>query len=112
MQRSRTVMCGKLLPDRTSSRMTSRPSRTSLTASCLITRAKVGHKTVAETRPLTFPAFDVIPWLRYTITERDAALPLGGDMSLSTGGSDPAGVVSNRERALQQIGATPERAVM
>lgn len=61
---------------------------------------------------IPFPALEGVPWLRYTVTERDPALPLGGDMSFTTGAADPQGVAANRRRALAKIGRTPDRAVM
>lgn len=62
--------------------------------------------------PLTFPALDTIPWLRYTVTERDPVRPLDGDMSFTTGATDPAGVIANRRSALARIDRTPACAVM
>lgn len=63
-------------------------------------------------QPSIFPALDVIPWLRYHVTVRDAAAPVGGDMSFTTGVADREGVVANRRHALGQIGRLPTEAVM
>lgn len=62
--------------------------------------------------PCLLPALSAIPWLRHAVTTRDATLPLGGDMSFSTGAACPAGIVANRERWLATIGRTCEDAVM
>jgi polyphenol oxidase len=67
---------------------------------------------MAAVASLTFPSLDVIPWLRSIVTERDPALPVGGDMSFTTGASNPNGVVANRRTALGQIDRLPEHAVM
>jgi YfiH family protein len=67
---------------------------------------------MAVVAPLTFPLLDTLPWLRYAVTERDAAQPVGGDMSFTTGAAHPDGVVANRRRALREIACPPERAVM
>lgn len=67
---------------------------------------------MATRTPLTLPALDRIPWLRYAVTERDATRPLGGDMSFTTGKADPDGIIINRCAALQRIGLAPEQAVM
>lgn len=60
----------------------------------------------------TLPACAAIPWLRHTVTTRDAARPLGGDMSFSTGAANPAGIIANRTAALAKIGRTPHQTVM
>jgi YfiH family protein len=67
---------------------------------------------MAAIATLTFPSLDMIPWLRYAVTERDSGQPVGGDMSFTTGVANPDGVVANRRAALGRIGRTPERAVM
>jgi len=53
-----------------------------------------------------------IPWLRHTITTRNDSLPLGGDMSLTTGAAYPDGVIANRRQWLATIGRAAENAVM
>lgn len=63
-------------------------------------------------QPSTLPAMTAIPWLRHTVTTRNAALPLGGDMSFTTGAPCPEGVVSNRSTWLATIGRRPGDAVM
>jgi polyphenol oxidase len=67
---------------------------------------------MAAIASLTFPSLDMIPWLRYVVTERDPSLPVGGDMSFTTGAANRAGVVANRRAALGRIDRLPERAVM
>jgi len=67
---------------------------------------------VSDRAPSLLPALSAIPWLRYAVTTRDAALPLGGDMSFSTGAACPSGVIANRERWLGTIGRTCDDAVM
>lgn len=62
--------------------------------------------------PRTFPALDAIPWLRYVVTPRDSAMPLGGDMSLSTGAANPDAVIANRTYWLTELDRPPETAVM
>lgn len=65
-----------------------------------------------STPPLIFPALEVIPWLRHLVTPRDPALPLGGDMSLTTGAGEPDAVIANRQRWLADIERSPGTAVM
>lgn len=61
---------------------------------------------------VALPLLDRVPGLRYAVSTRDAARPVAGDMSFSTGGDDPEGVIANRATWLAVIGATPETAVM
>lgn len=61
---------------------------------------------------LAFPQLDALPWLRYVVTERNPVMPLGGDMSFSTGTSDPESIVANRRHWLAALDTTPEQAVM
>jgi YfiH family protein len=63
-------------------------------------------------RPLTFPVLDAVPWLRHLVTPRTPALPLGGDMSFSTGASHPEAIIENRQHWLRHIDRSPDRAVM
>ncbi|MCA1723697.1 MAG: hypothetical protein LC748_05495 [Thermomicrobia bacterium] len=58
--------------------------------------------------PCTLPALAAIPWLRYLVTTRNATLPVGGDMSFTTGAACPDGIVANRLHALATIGRTPD----
>jgi hypothetical protein len=67
---------------------------------------------MASLASLTFPSLDVIPWVRYAVTERDPELPVGGDMSFTTGAANPDGVAANRRTALERIDRLPEHAVM
>jgi len=62
--------------------------------------------------PVVLPLLDRVPGIRYAVSTRDAARCIGGDMSFSTGGDDPAGVIANRAAWLATVGATPETAVM
>ncbi|MGI8687480.1 MAG: polyphenol oxidase family protein [Thermomicrobiales bacterium] len=62
--------------------------------------------------PCTLPALNAIPWLRHIVTMRNATLPLGGDMSFTTGAACPEGIVANRRHALAAINRTPDQAVM
>lgn len=66
----------------------------------------------AASATVILPALAAIPWLRHSVTTRDDARPLGGDMSFSTGAADPKGIIENRMHALASIGRTPDRAVM
>ncbi|MDQ6603836.1 MAG: polyphenol oxidase family protein, partial [Chloroflexota bacterium] len=67
---------------------------------------------MATSATVTLPTLAAIPWLRYCVTMRDDARPLGGDMSFSTGATDPQGIIENRTHALASIGRTPDQAVM
>ncbi|MDQ6908621.1 MAG: polyphenol oxidase family protein, partial [Chloroflexota bacterium] len=67
---------------------------------------------MATSATVTLPTLAAIPWLRYCVTTRDDARPLGGDMSFSTGAADPQGIIENRMHALASIGRTPDQAVM
>lgn len=58
------------------------------------------------------PLLDHVSGMRYAVSTRDAARPVGGDMSFSTGGDDPEGVVANRATWLAAIGAIPDTTVM
>lgn len=60
----------------------------------------------------TLPLLDAVPGVRYVVSTRDAARPLGGDMSFTTGRDNPAAIVANRTALLATIGATPETAAM
>ncbi len=62
--------------------------------------------------PCTLPALSAIPWLRHAVTTRNDALPLGGDMSFTTGAGCPEGIIANRHDWLAIIGRTPNDAVM
>jgi purine-nucleoside/S-methyl-5'-thioadenosine phosphorylase / adenosine deaminase len=62
--------------------------------------------------PLSLPAVHHIPWLRCGVTTRTGALPLDGDMSLTTGARDPASVCRNRAAWLASIGSAMDRTVM
>lgn len=62
--------------------------------------------------PCALPALTAIPWLRYLVTTRNATLPVGGDMSFTTGAACPDGIVANRLHALATIGRTPDQTVM
>lgn len=62
--------------------------------------------------PCTLPALTAIPWLRHMVTTRNATLPVGGDMSFTTGAACPDGIRANRLHALATIGRTPDQAVM
>lgn len=61
---------------------------------------------------VSLPVLAAIPWLRHAVTTRDAARPLGGDMSFSTGAACPAGILANRTYWLARIGRTPDQAAM
>jgi len=67
---------------------------------------------VGRFAPCTLPALTAIPWLRHTVTTRNATLPVGGDMSFTTGAACPEGIVANRLHALTTIGRTPDQTVM
>lgn len=62
--------------------------------------------------PCTLPALTAIPWLRHAVTTRNDALPVGGDMSFTTGAAYPNGIIANRSSWLAMIGRTPAQAVM
>jgi purine-nucleoside/S-methyl-5'-thioadenosine phosphorylase / adenosine deaminase len=62
--------------------------------------------------PISLPVLDDIPWLRSGVTTRTAALPLDGDMSLTTGAHDPESVRANRRAWLASIGSTMDDTVM
>ncbi|MHB8647192.1 MAG: peptidoglycan editing factor PgeF [Thermomicrobiales bacterium] len=49
--------------------------------------------------------------MRHAVTTRHDALPLGGDMSFTTGDSCPDGIVANRRRWLATIGRSTDGAV-
>lgn len=61
---------------------------------------------------VTLPLLDAVPGVRYAVTTRDAARPLGGDMSFSTGRDNPAAIVANRIAWLATVGATAETTAM
>jgi polyphenol oxidase len=67
---------------------------------------------VTAVASFAFPSLDMIPWLRYAVTERDSLQPVGGDMSFTTGAANLEGVAANRRMALGRIGHTPDRAVL
>lgn len=62
--------------------------------------------------PCTLPALTAIPGCRHIVTTRNATLPVGGDMSFTTGAACPEGAVANRIQSLAMIGRTPDQAVM
>jgi polyphenol oxidase len=62
--------------------------------------------------PCILPALTTIPWLRHVVTTRDETLPVGGDMSFTTGVADPEGIIANRSGWLRMIGRTPDQAVL
>lgn len=74
--------------------------------------ARAVRSAVATLLPCTLPALTAIPWLRHAVTTRNAALPLGGDMSFTTGAACPDGIVANRRGWLATIGQTTDQAVM
>ena len=63
-------------------------------------------------RPCTLPALTAIPWLRHTVTTRSDVLPVGGDMSFTTGAACPEGIVANRRDWLAAVGRTTSDAVI
>lgn len=62
--------------------------------------------------PCTLPALAAIPWLRHVVTTRNDALPVGGDMSFTTGAACPEGVAANRRGWLAAIRRGTDQAVM
>lgn len=61
--------------------------------------------------PCTLPALTAIPWLRHVVTMRNNALPVGGDMSFTTGAACPEGIIANRSDWLATIDRTTDQAV-
>lgn len=62
--------------------------------------------------PVPLPGLVALPWLRAGVTTRSDALPLGGDMSFTTGTQHPDAIRANRAAWLARIGSAPQRAVM
>ncbi len=58
------------------------------------------------------PPLAALPWLRHGVTTRTTALPLGGDMSMTTGAHDLDAVRANRRAWLASIGSAMETTVM
>jgi len=74
--------------------------------------ARAARNAVGTHAPCTLPTLAAIPWLRHVVTTRHDTLPLGGDMSFTTGAACPEGIVANRRHALTTIGRTPDQTVM
>ncbi len=67
---------------------------------------------VAMPTPVRLSSLAQFPWLRHGITTRDASMPLGGDMSISTGRDNPDAVIANRVAWLATTGSGLDDTVM
>lgn len=74
--------------------------------------ARAARSAVGIHAPCTLPTLTAIQGCRHIVTTRNATLPLGGDMSFTTGAACPEDIVANRRHALTAIGRTPDQTVM